>query len=130
MTFDEYYSKLVDQCHMKMSCMCTILETKHTYVDQDTFRLIKPELKIKVFLAVFMKHHVLRNSWICNFYTSLILSFRLLVCSFGQPLKTLMIDQNIISKRVLICSNTDKKYIISYFYLLRGIFISQGLHSN
>ncbi|XP_076111909.1 hemocyte protein-glutamine gamma-glutamyltransferase-like [Mytilus galloprovincialis] len=46
-TFDEYYSKLVDQCHMKMSCMCTILETKHTYVDQDTFRLIKPELKIK-----------------------------------------------------------------------------------
>ncbi|CAC5397823.1 TGM1 [Mytilus coruscus] len=46
-TFDEYYSKLVDQCHMKMSCMCTILETEHSYVDQDTFRLIKPELKIK-----------------------------------------------------------------------------------
>lgn len=52
-TFDEYYSKLVDQCHMKMSCMCTILETKHTYVDQDTFRLIKPELKIKVLLKLF-----------------------------------------------------------------------------
>jgi len=47
-TFDEYYESLVDQCHMKMSCMCKVMETKHTYVDQDTFRLVKPEITIKV----------------------------------------------------------------------------------
>lgn len=47
-TFDEYYESLVDQCHMKMSCMCKVMETKHIYVDQDTFRLVKPEITIKV----------------------------------------------------------------------------------
>lgn len=45
--FTEYYSLLVDQCHMKMSCMCKVLETKHTYVHQDTFRLVKPDITIK-----------------------------------------------------------------------------------
>ena len=47
-TFDEYYESLVDHCHMKMSCMCKVKETKHTFVDQDTFRLVKPEITIKV----------------------------------------------------------------------------------
>ncbi|VDI44800.1 transglutaminase 1 [Mytilus galloprovincialis] len=46
-TFDEYFPQLVEQCHMKMSCMCRVLETKHTYVHQDTFRLLKPDITIK-----------------------------------------------------------------------------------
>lgn len=47
-TFEEYFPLLVDQCHLKISCMCRVLETKHTYVSQDTFRLIKPDIVIKV----------------------------------------------------------------------------------
>ncbi|CAG2185515.1 TGM1 [Mytilus edulis] len=46
-TFDEYFPQLVEQCHMKMSCMCRVLETKHTCVHQDTFRLLKPDITIK-----------------------------------------------------------------------------------
>ncbi|VDI05733.1 transglutaminase 1 [Mytilus galloprovincialis] len=46
-TFNEYLPQLVEQCHMKMSCMCRVLETKHTYVHQDTFRLLKPDILIK-----------------------------------------------------------------------------------
>ncbi|XP_052062412.1 hemocyte protein-glutamine gamma-glutamyltransferase-like isoform X2 [Mytilus californianus] len=46
-TFNEYFPQLVEQCHMKMSCMCRVLETKHTYVHQDTFRLLKPDITIK-----------------------------------------------------------------------------------
>ena len=52
-TVDEYLGFLVEQCHIKMSCMCKVAETKHTYVHQDTFRLLKPDLNVKVRLYTY-----------------------------------------------------------------------------
>ncbi|XP_060077070.1 hemocyte protein-glutamine gamma-glutamyltransferase-like [Ylistrum balloti] len=46
-TFGEYDHKTVEGCYFKASIVCSIQETKQTAMDEDNFRLIKPDLQLK-----------------------------------------------------------------------------------
>lgn len=45
---EDYNDKLTDHCHLKVACMCVVVETKQTFTDIDDLRLRKPHLNIKV----------------------------------------------------------------------------------
>ena len=47
-TVKEYLGKLVDHCNIKISCMAHVMETKQYFVETDDFRLLKPDLVVKV----------------------------------------------------------------------------------
>ncbi|CAL4188208.1 unnamed protein product [Meganyctiphanes norvegica] len=47
-TYDDYYSKLRDQCAMNLACLAKVKETDFEYFAQDDFRCIKPDIKIEV----------------------------------------------------------------------------------
>lgn len=46
--FEEYYSKLADQCSLNVVCLGKIKETDFEYFAQDDFRMRKPDIKITV----------------------------------------------------------------------------------
>ena len=46
--FEEYYSKLADQCALNVSCLGKLKETEFEYFAQDDFRMRKPDIKITV----------------------------------------------------------------------------------
>jgi transglutaminase 1 len=52
--FDDYYSKLVDQCNFKMSCLCRVIETNQVFAEQDDFVLLKPNLTLKVRVVIYL----------------------------------------------------------------------------
>lgn len=45
-SFDDYYSKLMDQAAFNISCMATVNGTEYDYFAQDDFRVRKPDIKI------------------------------------------------------------------------------------
>ncbi|XP_071448143.1 annulin-like isoform X2 [Hetaerina americana] len=47
LSYEEYYSHLVDQCAFNIACMATVAETNFEYFAQDDFRVRKPDIKIK-----------------------------------------------------------------------------------
>ncbi|XP_037795328.1 annulin-like [Penaeus monodon] len=47
-SFDEYYSKLADQCAMNLACLAKVKETEFEYFAQDDFRCRKPDICIEV----------------------------------------------------------------------------------
>ena len=47
-TFDEYFTKLLDQAAFNISCMATVVGTNFDYFAQDDFRVRKPDIKIKL----------------------------------------------------------------------------------
>ncbi|XP_046385500.1 annulin-like isoform X2 [Ischnura elegans] len=46
-SYEDYYSHLVDQCAFNIACMATVAETNFEYFAQDDFRVRKPDIKIK-----------------------------------------------------------------------------------
>ncbi|XP_017761962.1 PREDICTED: hemocyte protein-glutamine gamma-glutamyltransferase-like, partial [Eufriesea mexicana] len=47
-TADDYLDKLVEYCNMKLYCICTVVETKQTWADEDDFQVLKPNIVIKI----------------------------------------------------------------------------------
>jgi hypothetical protein len=45
---DEYLDKLVEMCHIKISCMCRVEATNEFYCRSDDFCLLKPHIDIKI----------------------------------------------------------------------------------
>lgn len=45
---DEYLDKLVDMCFIKISAMVRVDETNQFHCESDDFRLIKPDIMVKV----------------------------------------------------------------------------------
>ncbi len=45
---DEYLDKLVDMAVIKITCMVQVIETNQFHCEADDFRLLKPDLIIKV----------------------------------------------------------------------------------
>ena len=45
---EEYISKLVEYCNMKIYAIATVVETSETWADEDDFMVLKPNLDIKV----------------------------------------------------------------------------------
>lgn len=47
-TFDDYYTKLVDQASFNIACLATIVENQFDYFAQDDFRVRNPDIKISI----------------------------------------------------------------------------------
>ncbi|XP_063239972.1 annulin [Bacillus rossius redtenbacheri] len=47
-SYDEYYSRLVDQCAFNIACLASVVGTNYEYFAQDDFRVRKPDIKFKL----------------------------------------------------------------------------------
>lgn len=45
---EDYLDKLAEMCHIKISCMSSVEETKQFHCQSDDFRLLKPHIELKV----------------------------------------------------------------------------------
>ncbi|KAK3873095.1 hypothetical protein Pcinc_021851 [Petrolisthes cinctipes] len=46
-SFEEYYSKLENQCAFNLSCLCKVEQTQFEYFAKDDFRCRKPDIKVE-----------------------------------------------------------------------------------
>ncbi|KAJ8865859.1 hypothetical protein PR048_033382 [Dryococelus australis] len=67
-SYDEYYSRLVDQCAFNIACLASVVGTNYEYFAQDDFRVRKPDIKIKVLhLPLTMANRVQSSAGSPNF---------------------------------------------------------------
>ena len=59
---DDYMTKVVDMCNIKISCMALVKETTQYHCDSDDFRLRKVDLDVKVTVTCKLMHSVIQGS--------------------------------------------------------------------
>lgn len=47
-TYDDYATKLCDQCAFNIACLAKVRQTEFEYFAQDDFRVRKPDIKFEV----------------------------------------------------------------------------------
>ena len=47
-TVDDYLDKVVDMCNIRLDALAVIKQTEEKHCETDNFRLLKPDLEIKV----------------------------------------------------------------------------------
>lgn len=59
-TYNNYFSKLCDQCDFNVACLVTVKETDFEYFAQDDFRVRKPDIKFEV--LIYFRHYLILRS--------------------------------------------------------------------